>query len=92
MKQQNVGTGKEREIRPPHGWKAPAKPIVPAGPTMTVRVPPKSAGTTIHVPHPKFAGQFIAVEVPVPMKLPEGFDEPAPSAPPLVDGKPVSAE
>merc|ERR1712205_19236 len=30
--------------------------------------------------------------VPVPMKLPEGFDEPAPSAPPLVEGKPMGAE
>jgi hypothetical protein len=100
MKQQNVGTGKERQIRPPHGWKAPTKPIVPAGPTMTVRVPPKSAGTTIHVPHPKFAGQFIAVEVPknaregqammvpVPMKkqqLPEEcFDEPPAASAPAL--------
>merc|ERR1719352_1770544 len=106
MKQQNVGTGKAREIRPPKGWRAPSKPIVPAGPTMTVRVPPGSAGTTIHVPHPKFPGQFIAVEVPknaregqammvpVPMKLPEeGFDDVAPSAPPLpVDAPAAAAE
>merc|ERR1719265_3107733 len=108
MKQQNVGTGKEREILPPRGLKAPSKPIVPAGPTMTVRVPPNSAGTTIHVPHPKLAGQFIAVEVPknaregqammvpVPMKqLPEECsDEPPPaaSAPALPEHKPVVAE
>merc|ERR1719409_440559 len=54
MKQQNVETGKEREIRPPSGWKAPSKPIVPACYAKLVTVHPQSAGTTIHVPHPKF--------------------------------------
>merc|ERR1719238_851222 len=64
MKQKNIGSGKEREIRAPHNWKAPSKPIVPAGPTISVKVPPGSAGTTIQVPHPKLPGQFIAVKVP----------------------------
>merc|ERR1719253_1224194 len=64
MRQKNVETHKEREIRAPHNWKAPSKPIVPAGPTISVKVPPGSAGTTIQVPHPKLSGQFIAVNVP----------------------------
>merc|ERR1719214_315938 len=52
MKQINVESGKERDIRPPHKMKPPSKPIFPSGPVMVVRVPPHSPGTIIQVPHP----------------------------------------
>eukprot|EP00930_Biecheleria_cincta_P018428 TRINITY_DN14360_c0_g1_i3.p1 TRINITY_DN14360_c0_g1~~TRINITY_DN14360_c0_g1_i3.p1 ORF type:complete len:251 (+),score=73.01 TRINITY_DN14360_c0_g1_i3:57-809(+) len=62
--QKNVKTGKAREIRPPFKWKRPEKPIVQAGPTICIKVPPGSPGTTIQVPHPKDKSQYIAVNVP----------------------------
>merc|ERR1719486_888726 len=64
MVQINTDTRKERQIRAPHNWKAPSKPLVPAGPTTVVTVPPGSPGTTIQVPHPGVKGAFIAVNVP----------------------------
>merc|ERR1719265_3087028 len=64
MKQTNLSSGMERDIRPPYKMKPPGKPIVPAGPTMVVTVPPGGAGQTIQVPHPKDKSQFIAVQVP----------------------------
>lgn len=82
MRQLNVGSGKEREIRAPYAWKAPSKPIVPAGPTISVKVPPGSAGTTIHVPHPKLPGQFIAVNVPKNAKTGQAMLVPVPMASP----------
>eukprot|EP00930_Biecheleria_cincta_P018429 TRINITY_DN14360_c0_g2_i1.p1 TRINITY_DN14360_c0_g2~~TRINITY_DN14360_c0_g2_i1.p1 ORF type:complete len:247 (+),score=67.64 TRINITY_DN14360_c0_g2_i1:86-826(+) len=69
MTQMNVKTGKKREIRPPHKWKQPEKPIVAAGPTFCIKVPPGSPGTTIQVPHPKDKTQFIAVNVPAGAKV-----------------------
>merc|ERR1712032_1187150 len=65
MKQKNLGTGKERQIRPPHKWKAPSAPITKPGPTTCITVPPGSPGTTIQVPNPKDKKTFIAVNVPV---------------------------
>lgn len=62
--QMNVKSGKTRDIRPPHKWKQPEKPIVDAGPTFCIKVPPGSQGTTIQVPHPADKSQFIAVNVP----------------------------
>jgi hypothetical protein len=66
MTQKNLGTGKERQIRPPYTWKgkAPKAPVMAAGPTFCVTVPEGSAGTTIQVPHPKAKGSFVAVRVP----------------------------
>merc|ERR1719265_2861984 len=64
MKQKNLATSKERDIRPPHKMKPPSKPLVPSGPVMVVKVPPRSAGTTIQVPHPEDRSQMIDVEVP----------------------------
>merc|ERR1711972_911083 len=40
MVQINKDSRKERRIRAPHKWKAPSTPIVPAGPTTVVNVPP----------------------------------------------------
>eukprot|EP00929_Paragymnodinium_shiwhaense_P004745 TRINITY_DN1058_c0_g1_i1.p1 TRINITY_DN1058_c0_g1~~TRINITY_DN1058_c0_g1_i1.p1 ORF type:complete len:262 (+),score=66.81 TRINITY_DN1058_c0_g1_i1:88-873(+) len=96
MVQRNLSSGKERQIRPPLRWRAPKAPIVPAGPTMAVNVPPGSAGKTIHVPHPKFPEEFIVVQVPknaragqtmlVPVPMRRAKDDiPSPSAPPAED-------
>merc|ERR1740127_325464 len=64
MVQINRDSGKERKIRQPKKWQAPSKPLVPAGPTTVVNVPPGSPGTTIQVPHPQKKGAFISVNVP----------------------------
>lgn len=63
MTQHNKQSGKDREIRAPHKMQPPSAPVVPAGPTTVITVPPGSPGTTIMVPHPK-GGGFIAVNVP----------------------------
>ncbi|CAJ1341829.1 unnamed protein product [Effrenium voratum] len=69
MSQKNMRSGKQREIRAPYKWKQPEKPIVDAGPTFCIKVPPGSPGTCIHVPHPQKKGQFIAVNVPAKAKV-----------------------
>merc|ERR1719399_939379 len=55
--------GGERDIRPPHKLKgkAPKKPLVKAGPTICIKVPPGSPGTKIQIPHPSRKGEVIAV-------------------------------
>jgi len=78
MKQINLDTKKEREIRPPHRWSAPAKPVVPAGPTMTIVVPPESPGKAIHVPHPKDKGRMIIVNVPARARIGQAMLVPVP--------------
>lgn len=86
--QKNNKTGKTREIRPPFKWSAPATPIVPAGQTMCVKVPPGGAGTTIQVPHPakEMKGQFIAVNVPATAKPGQAMLVPVPGK----DEKPIT--
>merc|ERR1719440_236144 len=78
MKQVNTDTRKEREIRAPHKLKAPSKPIVPAGPTMTITVPAGSPGTTIQVPHPKDKAKIIVVNVPAGAKVGQAMLVPVP--------------
>merc|ERR1719343_799702 len=78
MCQVNKGTGKEREIRCPHGWKAPSAPIVPSGPTMTIQVPPGSQGKTIQVPHPKDKKLCFSVNVPAGAKANQAMLVPVP--------------
>merc|ERR1719421_1704495 len=86
--------GGEREIRPPHKLKnkAPKKPLVKAGPTICIKVPPGSPGTKIQIPHPSRKGEVICVDVPAKAKAgaamlvpipPEGSAEisAAPAAP-----------
>merc|ERR1719326_598550 len=68
MMQLNTDSGKERKIRQPLKWKAPAKPLVPPGPTTVINVPPGSPGTTIQVPHPRVKGASIFVNVPASAK------------------------
>merc|ERR1719155_296753 len=79
MVQLNVSTDKERKIRQPRKWKAPAKPLVPAGPTTVVTVPPGSPGTTIQVPHPRMKGAFISVNVPPSARAGQAMLVPVPS-------------
>merc|ERR1719463_978495 len=79
MRQVNSDSGKERSIRQPRRWKAPAKPLVPAGPTTVITVPPGSPGTTIQVPHPRVKGAFISVNVPSSAKSGQAMLVPVPS-------------
>merc|ERR1719181_1257790 len=78
MVQLNTDTAKERKIRQPRKWKAPAKPLVPAGPTTVVNVPPGSPGSTIQVPHPRAKGAFISVIVPASAKPGQAMLVPVP--------------
>merc|ERR1719178_348087 len=79
MVQINRDSGKERKIRQPKKWQAPSKPLVPAGPTTVVNVPPGSPGTTIQVPHPRKKGAFISVNVPASAKPGQAMLVPVPS-------------
>jgi len=93
MTQKNVETGKERQIRPPYTWKgkAPSKPVVPAGPTFCVKVPVGSAGTTIHVPHPKAKCSLIPVSVPATARAGQVMLVPIPAAAAEAPAAPVPA-
>lgn len=82
MKQWNMDTNKERQIRPPHKWKAPSAPITKPGPTTCITVPPGSPGTTIQVPNPKDKKTFIAVNVPATAKVGQAMLIPIPEGPP----------
>merc|ERR1719191_1758037 len=93
MKQVNSDSGKEGSIRQPRKWKAPSKPLVPAGPTTVITVPPGSPGTTIQVPHPGVKGAFIAVNVPRNAKVGQTMLVPVPvEAAVTAHGAPVKAE
>merc|ERR1719321_2525994 len=81
MKQRNVESGKERDIRAPYKMKPPKDPIVPSGPTMVVKVPPGGPGTVIQVPHPKNKALMIAVEVPKTAKVGAAMIVPVPPIP-----------
>jgi len=64
MKQKNLGTHKEREIRPPRGFKAPKMPLLPTGPMTVLTVRPGQPGTTIEIKDPNNKNQTIQVNVP----------------------------
>jgi hypothetical protein len=81
MVQLNIDSGKERQIRQPKKWKAPSKPLVPAGPTTVVSVPEGSPGTTVQVPHPRAKGAFISVNVPAAAKPGQAMLVPVPAVP-----------
>lgn len=80
MAQKNQTTGKDRRIRPPHRWRAPAAPICRPGPTTCIKVPEGAAGTTIQVPHPRARGQFISVDVPATARPGQAMLVPVPPA------------
>merc|ERR1719324_894692 len=93
MAQINTDSRKERQIRAPRNWKAPSKPLVPAGPTTVVTVPPGSPGTTIQVPHPAVKGAYIAVKVPRNAKVGQAMLVPVPpEAAVTATGVPAKAE
>mmetsp|Transcript_68249 Transcript_68249/g.163775 ORF Transcript_68249/g.163775 Transcript_68249/m.163775 type:complete len:271 (-) Transcript_68249:209-1021(-) len=81
MVQKNLTTGKERKIRAPYRWRQPARPIVPKGPTICIKVPPGSPGSTIQVDHPKVRGAKINVVVPPSAKVGQAMLVPVPDAP-----------
>merc|ERR1719361_320402 len=82
MTQQNKTSGKTRDIRAPHKWKAPTAPITKPGPTFCITVPPGAPGKTIQVPNPKNKAQMIAVNVPPTAKVGQAMLVPIPSGPP----------
>jgi len=91
MVQSNAATGKERPIRAPRNWKAPAKALVPSGPTTVINVPKGSPGTTIQVPHPGVKGAFISVNVPASAKVGQAMLVPVPNEAAIqADGKPTA--
>jgi len=97
MRQTNTGSGKSREIRPPYKWKAPTVPIVAAGRTFTVKVPPGGPGNIIHVPHPdqkNYKGQMVAVNVPGSARVGQAMLVPVPqgAAAPISIVEPSAAE
>eukprot|EP00971_Amphidinium_carterae_P212272 4212764-Amphidinium_carterae.1 len=69
MVQKNLTSGRERKIRAPCRWQQPSRPIVPKGPTMCIKVPPGSPGTTIQVKHPHVRGAKLNVAVPASAKV-----------------------
>merc|ERR1712032_1550284 len=79
MKQRNKGSGKERDIRPPHGWKAPRAPVVPKGRTAAVKVRKGQPGTTQTLKHPD--GGFYMVAVPQGAKVGQQMLVPIPPKP-----------
>jgi hypothetical protein len=64
MKQKNLKSNAEREIRPPRGLKRPPAPLVPPGATVIVTVRAGQAGQQIEIPDPNNKGQMIKVNVP----------------------------
>lgn len=65
MKQINLDTGRDREIRPPHaGPKPPKQPLLPTGPMVVLKVESNMPGTMITVPDPNNPGSEINVFVP----------------------------
>lgn len=64
MKQKNLKSKQERDIRPPRGLTKPPAPILPPGATVIISVPAGSAGKTIEINDPNNKGQKIAVNVP----------------------------
>lgn len=81
MRQTNGASGKDRDMRPPNKLRAPAKPLCPAGPTMCIKVPAGTPGTTIQVPHPKCKGLLIDVSVPASAKVGQAMLVPIPERP-----------
>merc|ERR1719252_60082 len=93
MVQINTGTRTERQIRAPYDLKAPSTPLVPAGPTTVITVPPGSPGTTIQVPHPGVKDAYIAVNVPRNAKVGQAMLVPVPAEAAITaHGTPVKAE
>jgi len=61
--QKNVGTGKERTIRPPFGMFAPKRALLPAGPMVVVQVP-AGGGKSMEIKDPNNPSRKIQVALP----------------------------
>lgn len=64
MKQVNLGTGKERRIRPPRFVRPPKAPLLPPGSIVVVSVPEGAAGGTMKINDPNNTGEKLEVFVP----------------------------
>lgn len=64
MKQINLGTCKERRIRPPRFMRPPQAPLLPPGSIVVVTVPEGAAGGTMKINDPNNAGEKLEVSVP----------------------------
>merc|ERR1712232_1315720 len=64
MRQRNLKTNKDREIRPPLGPRPPRHALLPAGPMIIITVGKGQAGQMITVPDPNNPGSKINVFVP----------------------------
>jgi len=64
MVQKNLGTNKERQIRPPRGMRAPKTALLPPGPMVVIAVPKGAAGTTMEINDPNNPGRKLQVNVP----------------------------
>jgi hypothetical protein len=80
MKQVNLGTSKERQIRPPPGFKPPAQALLPSGPMTVITVKPGQAGKTIEIPDPNNKKKKIQVNVPSGAKPGQKMAVPLPAA------------
>jgi hypothetical protein len=90
MSQRNVTSGKAREMRPPRNWKPPAAPVCKPGPTICVKGPAGTAGSTMQVAHPKAKGQFIPVQVPATAKAGQVMLVPVPEVRPTTETAPAA--
>merc|ERR1719262_1610090 len=64
MRQTNLRTHKEREIRPPPGPRPPKDPLLPTGPMVIITVGAGQPGQMITIPDPNNPGSKINVFVP----------------------------
>jgi hypothetical protein len=64
MKQKNLGSGKERQIRAPMGMRPPPAPVLPQGPVSVVTIQHGQAGQQIQVNDPNNPGRQVPVMVP----------------------------
>lgn len=63
LKQINLDSGKERQIRAPPGMSQPKSPLVPPGPMIIIQVP-NTPGTKMEISDPANKGSTITVAIP----------------------------
>merc|ERR1719356_1397673 len=79
MKQINLGTNKERDIRAPPNLSPPASPLLPAGPMIVITVKKGQAGKEIEIPDPNNKGKTMKVNVPPRAKAGQKMAVPIPA-------------
>jgi hypothetical protein len=78
MKQINLGTNKEREIRAPPKFMPPKQALLPPGPMTVLTVRQGQAGTCVSIPDPNNKGKTIKVNVPSGAKVGQKMAVPLP--------------